>query len=207
MYYFCTYFDKNYLDKGLALYHSLSVHCQPFKLWILCLDDEVYRKLNGMKLPSVTLISIAGFEWEDTKLAEAKKNRSLIEYYFTCTPSLILKVMETNREIDILTYLDADLYFFSSIEPLYKEMVGYSILIVEHRFPPHLHHLEKYGIYNVGLLSFRNDRNAMVCLQWWRDRCLEWCYDRLEDGKFADQKYLNDWLERFSLVRVLKGLE
>jgi hypothetical protein len=27
----------------------------------------------------------------------------------------------------------------------------------------------------------------------WREQCLEWCYDRAEDGKFADQGYLNSW--------------
>ncbi len=196
-YYFCTYFDKNYLDKGLALYHSLLQHCKLFTLYILCMDDDVYRELRALNLESVTLLSLSEFEWEDQKLIESKTKRSLIEYYFTCTPSLILKILEGNKNITSLTYLDADLYFFSSPEPLYAEMEGYSIGIVGHRFPDSLKHLEKYGVYNVGLLSFQNDRNGITCLRWWRDRCLTWCYDRIEDGKFADQKYLDDWPTRF----------
>lgn len=205
MYYFCTYFDKNYLDKGLALYRSLLNHCQPFKLWILCMDDDTYRTLNGMELPHVTLIPLSDFEWQDTKLTEAKQNRSVIEYYFTCTPSLILKVIEHNKEIEVLTYLDADLYFFSSIEPLYRELKYGSVLITGHNFSHNLKHLEKYGKYNVGILSFRNDKTGITCLRWWRDRCIEWCYDRLEDGKFADQKYLDDWTIRFPNVIVSKN--
>jgi hypothetical protein len=113
--------------------------------------------------------------------------------------------MDLNKEVDVLTYLDADLYFFDSVEPVYQELRKGSILIIPHRFPDSLKHLEKYGIYNVGLLSFRRDNNGFTCLKWWREKCLEWCYDRVEDGKFADQKYLDDWPERFIGVIVLQN--
>ena len=41
-------------------------------------------------------------------------------------------------------------------------------------------------------------------MNWWRERCLEWCHDRVEDGRFADQKYLDDWPTRFRSVVVLQ---
>lgn len=204
MYYFCTYFDQHYLDKGLALYHSLVRRCSPFQLWILCMDDATYQILSEMQLPQVHLITLTKFEEDNQLLLKAKQNRSLIEYYFTCTPSLPIYVLDHAPEVDIITYLDADLYFFSSIEPIYQELGNGSVLLIGHRFPPALKVREIYGIYNVGLLSFRRDNNGLTCLEWWRDRCLEWCYDRLENSRFADQKYLDDWPSRFAGVIVLQ---
>jgi hypothetical protein len=135
---------------------------------------------------------------------QAKGNRSRIEYYFTCTPSLPLYVLDRDADVDLVTYLDADLYFFSDPSPIYEELGDQSVLIIGHRFPEQLDHLEENGIYNVGFLSFRRDVAGLECLNWWRERCLEWCYDRVEDGRFADQGYLDDWPERFGRVVVLE---
>ena len=166
------------------------------------MDNATYQILSEMQLPHVRLIALTEFERNDPLLQKAKSNRSLIEYYFTCTPSLPIYVLDNAPEVDIITYLDADMYFFSSIEPIYQELGDGSVLVVEHRFSPALKKLEIFGIYNVGLLVFKRDVNGLACLHWWRDCCLEWCYDRVEGNRFADQKYLNDWPERFAGVVV-----
>jgi hypothetical protein len=204
MFYFCTYFDSNYIIKGLALYRSLVRYAKPFHLWVLCFDDTAYEILQELALPEVIPVTLRDFEKGDRELLRAKSNRSMVEYYFTCTPSLPWYILRHHPEVDIITYLDADLFFFSTPSPIYQELTGGSVLIVGHRFPPHLKHCEVNGIYNVGLLSFRNDDVGLQCLQRWRDQCLEWCYDRVEAGRFADQKYLDDWPVRFPGVVVLQ---
>jgi hypothetical protein len=80
-----------------------------------------------------------------------------------------------------------------------------SILIVPHRFPSKWSAWEKRtGVYNTGFLAFRRDESGLAALRWWREKCLEWCYDREEDGKYGDQLYLDDWPDRFNGVRVLE---
>jgi hypothetical protein len=106
----------------------------------------------------------------------------------------------------VITYLDADLFFFADPAPLFDEIGASSIAIIGHRFPPKQRHKETRGIYNVGWISFRRDENGLSCLDWWRDRCLEWCFDRVEEGRYADQKYLDDWPVRFENVTVLQHL-
>src|SRR5439155_18303575 len=109
---YATYFDRHYLTRGLALYRSLVRHSPPFVLWVLCLDDETHRALSGLRLDHVGLVPPAEVERTDPALAAAKRDRKPVEYYWTCGPSFLLHLFRRQPEIDLLTYLDADLFFF-----------------------------------------------------------------------------------------------
>ena len=50
---YCTYFDHNYLARGLALYHSLQRHAPGARLWVLCLSEACYRTLTTLNLPAL----------------------------------------------------------------------------------------------------------------------------------------------------------
>lgn len=204
MRYFCTYFDCHFLARALVLYDSLKRNCARFKLWMLCLDEESCAALAKLKLPEVSLLTLSELERDDPQLRQAKTNRSLLEYYFTCTPSLPLFILNHHPDVDLITYLDSDLFFFSDVEPLFDEIGNNSVAIIAHRFSEAFRKHEWNGIYNVGWVTFRRDKNGLSCLQWWRDRCIEWCYDRIEPNRFADQKYLDDWPTRFQNVVVLR---
>jgi hypothetical protein len=193
---FCTYFDHHYLAHGLVLYQSLLQYAgQPSTLFVLCLDDYTFDSLWNLSLPGVRLIRLSELERAYPALVTARENRSQTEYYFTLTPVLPCYLLAQNPEIELLAYVDADLYFFSALDPIHEELGEGSILIVPHRHAAGL-------TYNVGLLLFRNDEVGRACLDWWRERCIEWCYCRHENGKFADQGYLEDWPSRFPRVVV-----
>ena len=204
--YYCTYFDRNYLVRAIALINSLNRHerCS-FQIFTVCLDEITRVILNDLNLPNVITIPLHEIERGNSRLLATRQERSLVEYYWTMTPSIILRLMERYPHLESITYLDADLYFYSSPDPIFTEFADHSILIHGHRFSPELAHLEPgNGKYNVGLLSFRNDPSGLEAVRWWRERCLEWCHLRSEDGKMGDQMYLNDWPERFPGVWVLQ---
>jgi hypothetical protein len=199
---FCTYFDVRYLARGLALLDSLRAHVGSFRLFVLCLDEETERALAGR--PGVVALRLADLERAQPALLEARANRSWLEYYYTCTPAFIAWLFSLFPDLDLLSYLDADLWFFSSPEPLFDEMGDASLMVVEHRFPEALRHLTAYGRFNVGWLSFRRDDEALGCLERWRVQCLDWCYDRVEPTRFGDQKYLDAWPQLYSRLAILR---
>lgn len=201
---YCTLFDRNYLVKGLALYQSLERCAGRFVLHILCMDDLTYDLLSRSKLAHARLIRRVDFE--DPELLAVKPTRTVAEYCWTCTPSLPLYVLDNNPAIDLITYLDADLWFFASPEPVFDEFGGASTLIVEHRFTPRFQPYEVNGKYNVEWLTFRRDAHGLETLRWWREKCIEWCFYRVEPDRMGDQKYLDTWPQRFAGVHVLQHL-
>ncbi len=200
---YCTLFNSQYLSRGLALYYSLLKTTKQFHLYIFAFDDEVYKILQLMNLQHVTLISLQ--ELETPELINVKSNRTVAEYCWTCTSSTILHCLQKFNLPDVC-YLDADLYFWNDPSVLIMEAVDHSILLTEHRYTKEYDNSALSGKYCVQFMYFKNDKDALDALYWWKAACLDWCYNRVEDGKFGDQKYLDDWTTRFKRVKVLTHL-
>lgn len=198
MYNFCTLFDSYYLYKGLALYRSLTKVCD-FHLYILACDDNCEAILQSLNLEYATIVSMPSFETKE--LLNIKNDRNKTEYFWTCGPSFIyFCINEFN--LDNCTYLDSDLMFFSSPEPLFDEIGNNSVAITDHfiKRPNKL-----AGRYCVQFVYFKNDNYGMKALIWWRDQCIEWCFARYENGKYGDQKYLDYFPEKFENVHVIEN--
>jgi len=203
MYNFCTLFNSLYLSRALVMYNSLVKTGAKFHLYIFTMDDRSYETLLKLYLKDVTVISLK--EFENKELLTVKPLRTAGEYCWTCTPSTILYCIE-KYTLDNCTYIDADLYFFKDPSLLIEEMRDNSVLITDHRYTAAYDTSLKYGKYCVQFITFKNDVNGMEVLRWWTDACIKWCYNRAEDNKFGDQKYLDDWKDRFKGVHELQHL-
>lgn len=201
---FCTYFDHRYLPRALALHRSLEATGLDFTLWALALSGEAERLLLELDVPRLRVVTLDALLAHDPDLAAARANRSLVEFYFTCSPCLPRFLLDREPDMAAITYLDSDLYFFSTPEQVFEEIGDASVAITPHRFSRAAARSHaRFGAYNVGWVTFRRDANGRACLDWWRDRCLEWCHDRPEPDRYADQKYLERFEQLFDGVHAI----
>jgi len=172
------------------------------------MDETVLEAVAKINESTLKAIPLADVEEMDPRLLEIKPSRSRGEYCWTLTSFTYQAVFAKDPSASRVTYIDADLYFFGPASNLLKEMdeSGSDVLITEHAYAPEYRQEERAGIYCVQFLPVRANASGLEIIKWWQDRCIEWCYARFENGKFGDQKYLDDWPQRWSgRVSVLQN--
>jgi len=181
MRHFCTVSDKNYLSKGIALNGALCVANDNFILHYLCLDNYTYQLLSQKQF-----LGIIPYNLKMIGAPPKKKFRTHTNFCYAMASYFTNWIME-NVELEDISYLDSDLYFYDDYECIFDEIKNKSIGIIEHRIPNY----DNVGKYNVGIVYFKNNRYGKRCLKRWRDLLLD------PENKYAkkygtcgDQKYL-----------------
>jgi hypothetical protein len=200
---YCTYFDHRYAEQGLAMISSLIRFEKKAVVWVLALTEECEALLQRVALPAIAVVPLRVLLKESPDLEKVRNRRSVVEFYFTANPVFVRFCLEKIPKNQLLTKLDSDLYFYQSPRPVLERAQGHSVIITPHRFPDWLRHLERFGKFNTGWVSLRNDQAGMVCARDWEQQCLEWCHDRAEPQRYADQKYLDNWPTRHQNVCIL----
>lgn len=208
MEHFVTLFNRMFLPQGLALHRSMERNIPSYKLWILCVDDQTYDAIGDLGLVNVRRLKLS--ELETPELLQVKSERTIGEYCWTVTPFAPKFVFDADPNVSRVTYVDADLWFRKNPSPIFAEFDASSkkVLITDHGYAPEYDQSATSGQYCVQFMTFDRYGGEAV-RKWWEERCIEWCFGRFEDGKFGDQKYLDDWPVRFGeLVHVMrdKGL-
>ncbi|MBK7627776.1 MAG: hypothetical protein IPJ16_11410 [Bacteroidales bacterium] len=131
------------------------------------------------------------------------------QYYFSATPNLCLYLIEKYPGINILLYLDADVYVYDSLNSLYEEFSDSSVGFCSHRLHPIIDLFTRsYGKYNVGVNLFRNSETGLKCLRDWKSDCDSW-YPEIPGYKlkfFSDQIFLDSWPERYEGVKIIENI-
>lgn len=205
--YICTYFDYNFLPRGLALFYSVKHFHTEFEFYVLTFDNETYNHLLMLNEENLKLISLTDYETYFETSADKFDDKK--QYYFSATPNVCLYLLNKNPHIDILLYLDADVYVYNSLKPLYDEFGISSIGFCSHRFHPIFRFLSRnYGKFNVGVNLFRNSEEGLKCLNDWKNDCDSW-YPNKPDYPlkiFSDQIFLDSWENKFSEIKIIDNV-
>ena len=95
--YYYTYFDINYLVKGLALIQSLRRHeNENFRFFVICMDQITQLFIEHFHFSNVIVVNMADIESEDIQLQAAKQNRSMVEYYWSIKAAIALHLIKKN---------------------------------------------------------------------------------------------------------------
>jgi len=190
----------------MVLYNSLIRYDKDFKLFIICLDDKMVQFLDNLQYSNLVSIDVRIIEEAYKELLEVKQVRSKREYAWTLKPSVILYIFENFDYADHVLWLDSDMQFLCSPEPLYDEWSGLSILLSEQYYTGAYEYLVSgYGKFQAGLIGFKRNENGLESLRWWQERCMEWCSDKADNGRWADQKYLDEFPQKFKDVGVVNN--
>jgi len=201
---YCSIVDAGFLPRFLVMHEGLAAHTDGAELHVLCMDDVVHDVLSHASLAGTRLITLDVLESFRPGLEAATRERTLSETCWTAKPVLCAFLLDRAPGIDALAYVDADLAFYADPAAALASSSEWSALIVPHRAPPGATWEATHGVYNAGFVAFRGSE-AREIVEWWSDRCIEWCFDRVEPTRYTDQKYLDDWPDRYRGARVLES--
>lgn len=197
---FCTVVSRLRVFQALALFNSLHNVLSRFILFVLCVDDETFVLLSRLNWPKIHLVHIHDVTGES--LAGLRKQRKLNEFCWTLKPIFIQSLFTTYPDLESLTFIDADLFFWNDPTLLFKRQPEAAVLLsngeidmpdVEDSIVDQLQDL--LGKYNSGFIHFKRSPRGLYCLDWWKKKCISACLSVPEGGRFGDQKYLDEMRE------------
>ena len=201
-----THCDFNYLPRAIVLIESIAKKSENYVMILVCHDELSYSVMLERSLQNVMLVRLSEIETHFEELSAKKHLIKPIEYIFLLSP-FILKFCLESLKLEQVVYVDSDICFYSSIDPIFSEIRNSDVGITSHNFPTTLKHLEENGKFNVGVLFFRNSKEAVQLLNWWAERCLE--STSIELGSpdvFGDQKYLDSFTTIHPRTHIFKNL-
>lgn len=203
---YVTLFDGSYGLQGIAMLRSLLKHDSEAQVWVLCLDPLAEDLLQAFDLDRVKALPLPNYE--DDSLREVKATRSKGEYAWTLTPFVFDFVFRSDPQVQEVVYLDADVFFLRDPSPLLRGFLANkksSVFLTRHGYVPKYDRSATSGEFCVQFLGAKRTANESI-IRKWRGQCLEWCYDRIEEGRFGDQKYLDVWPSEFgNSVEILQN--
>lgn len=181
----CTVADSKYLAQGLVLFESIKNKTSiPFNFHFLCINEEDYKKYNT-KIDGVIFYNVKEF------IQKSKTLKKLFDtdyrYFCWALASFFSYYLLEYEKCPSILYIDSDICFYKDIQSLLNKFIDKDCTIFRHR-QFELTSNRPEGLYNVGIVYFKNNKNGIRVSGWWADAVLNKKYPSL--ATCGDQKYL-----------------
>ncbi|MEI6462680.1 MAG: hypothetical protein WCO33_03380 [bacterium] len=213
---FCSICTTNYFTYARVLKDSLrkSGHKEKYFLLVVDYSKQIEELISTEGIMIVKL--------EDLKLpkqAELIKRYSAFELCNVLKPYFLEWLLDNEKELDKLIYLDTDIYVYSSFQAVIKyleENLDKSVLLLPNITSKSKNILlnsnyddsvtfMKAGLYCGGFYAIRNDASSRKFLKWHEGVLLNSGYKASNNYMFVDQKILDFAPLLFDFVGIYKN--
>jgi hypothetical protein len=200
---YCTVLTKAFVPRAVALQKSIRHHCPDALFIYYCVDNATAAQLQALDLDRAMIVAPAVYETE--QLGRLKTILKTNEYCWSCKPVVLRHALNSYDGLDWAVWLDADMFVFGKLDQALADAGEADVALTPHAFslPEFKRYEPVVGRFNAGFVAFRNSQGGRAALDWWLTRCLEGCPAVPIDGKYADQKYLDEIPVKFSRVAEL----
>lgn len=208
-----TSFSYSYLNRARVLAETVRRTHPDWVIWAVITDKEPKGFVFNLQNENFDHLLLAA----DLFGTETDRWLFGMDVVEACTAvkGRALKHIMKDPTADKIIYFDPDIAVFSNLKPIIELLDEYSIMLTPHQVDPEPRSSQQsiidnemaslqYGAFNLGFLAVRNDAEAMRFANWWDDRLVDWCHDRLDIGVFVDQKWCNLVPCFFDGVKILR---
>lgn len=198
----------NYYAKACALADSIARN-SPNTSVTLCLCDEPDESCDPQAHGFTRMWQPQDLGYDRSWIFE----HNIMELCTGVKGRALERLMREESDADLFIYLDPDVYVYNDLAEIDIYMGEASIGLV-----PHILSVEttdigvqmtemsvtEHGIYNLGHLIVRPDKNGQALARWWAQRLDKYCFDDKIIGLFTDQRWMDLVPSVFEGVKILR---
>jgi hypothetical protein len=209
--YFFTSINNGYLPKARILAKSVRQH-YPSAQMVLALSDRRDPALDYSDFDLILTPEDLGI---DVPNLEAWLFEHTVVELCTAVKPFAFRYIYKTLGAKTVVYMDPDTVLFSPMRELEETLRQNPIVLTPHVSKPasdlddlldgEMLGCLRHGVFNLGFLALRFEGEGPDFLQWWLDRCRDFCFDDNQRGLFTDQKWIDlapCFFETLAVLRV-----
>lgn len=206
-----TLCSNNYLAQANVLKESFLKFNPNFQFYI-GLVDQISSDINYEVFEPSIIVPIS--KLKSINVDELIAKYDIVEFNTCVKPSFFKYIIEQNKDVEYIYYIDPDICFYNSIDPINTILQTHSIVLTPHitsaiktdLFLPNEQLFLNYGLFNLGFLGINaKTNNAIKMLNWWEDKTLNLGFNNTKEGLFVDQLWMNYLPIYYNDVFILKS--